>query len=100
MVTCFESVAFDAASTSKAQTMASGIRVALFTTAGGLIVAIPSLMILFLSNLRLNSVVSECETYSEQFIHQIAVIKRRESATGNKENKEAADVAELAAATD
>jgi biopolymer transport protein ExbB len=100
MVTCFESVAFEAASASKSQTLASGIRVALFTTAGGLTVAIPALVILFLSNLRLNSVVSKCETFSEQFIHQIAVIKRRESAAGNKENKETADVAELAAATD
>ena len=99
MVTCFESVAYEAASASKSQTLASGIRVALFTTAGGLSVAIPALIILYLSNLRLNSVISECESLSEQFIHQIAVIKRRASGKGNEEAKAATNATEPAAVT-
>ena len=57
--------------------------VALFTTVGGLSVAIPALFILYASNLRLSSVVSECESLSEQFVHEIAQIKRRDQAGGN-----------------
>lgn len=99
MVTCFESVAYEAASASKSQTLASGIRVALFTTAGGLSVAIPALIILFLSNLRLNSVISECESFAEQFIHQIAVIKRGKSESEDPQETEATDSEKLEAAT-
>ncbi len=86
MVVCFESVAYEAASAAKSQTLATGIRTALFTTAGGLSVAIPALLVLYVSNLRLNSVISRCESLTEQFIHQIAQIKRRNgpaSATSN-----------------
>jgi biopolymer transport protein ExbB len=77
MVVCFESVAYEAASAAKSQTLATGIRTALFTTAGGLSVAIPALLVLYISNLRLNKVISRCESLTEQFIHGIAVIKRR-----------------------
>ena len=79
MVVCFESVAYEAASAAKSQTLATGIRTALFTTAGGLSVAIPALLVLYVSTLRLNKVISRCEALTEQFIHGIAVIKRRGS---------------------
>ncbi len=91
MVTCFESVAYEAASASKSQTLASGIRVALFTTAGGLCVAIPALITHYFSSLRLNSVISECESLSEQFIHQIAVNKRKASEADNGQDVRATD---------
>jgi len=80
MVTCFESIAFEAASASKAVTLAAGIRVALFTTVGGLAVAIPTLFILFIFNSRLNAIVSDCELLTEQFLHEISVMKRDEAA--------------------
>jgi biopolymer transport protein ExbB len=75
---CFESVASDPASASKAQALAAGIRVALLTTVGGLSVAIPALFILFVFNHRLGAIVSDCESLTEQFLHEIALIKRTE----------------------
>ena len=99
MVVCFESIAFEAASAAKSQTLASGIRTALFTTAGGLSVAIPALLILYVSNLRLNGVISRCESLAEQFIHQIAQIKRREGNAASDTTQETATEPEAAAAT-
>lgn len=78
IVTCFDTIAYEAASASKSQALASGIRVALFTTVGGLTVAIPAQVVLFISNLRLTTVVSECEFIAEQFLHEVALIKRAE----------------------
>jgi biopolymer transport protein ExbB len=76
IVISFEAVAFDAASAAKAQALALGIRMALFTTLGGLCVAIPALFIRFFGNTRLSAVVSECELHTEEFLHEIAQIKR------------------------
>lgn len=78
IVTCFDTIAYEAASAGKSQALASGIRVALFTTVGGLTVAIPAQVVLFLSNLRLQNVVSECEFIAEQLLHEVALIKRAE----------------------
>jgi|GEM_PF-547108 biopolymer transport protein ExbB len=78
IVTCFDTIAYEAASASKSQALASGIRVALFTTVGGLTVAIPAQVTLFISNLKLTTVVSECEFIAEQFLHEVALIKRAE----------------------
>lgn len=94
IVTCFESVAFEAASVSKTQTLAGGIRVALFTTLGGLTVAIPALFILYASNLRLGSVVSECESLTEQFLHEIAQNKRQHPSDANRPPADAEPVDE------
>jgi biopolymer transport protein ExbB len=80
IVVSFEAVAFDAASAAKAQALALGIRMALFTTLGGLCVAIPALFIRFFGSTRLSAVVSECELYTEQFLHEIALIKRNGNA--------------------
>jgi biopolymer transport protein ExbB len=80
IVISFEAVAFDAASAAKAQALALGIRMALFTTLGGLCVAIPALFIRFFGNTRLSAVVSECELYTEEFLHEIAQIKRNGDA--------------------
>jgi biopolymer transport protein ExbB len=76
IVISFEAVAFDAASAAKAQALALGIRMALFTTLGGLCVAIPALFIRFFGNTRLSAVVSECELCTEEFLHEVAQIKR------------------------
>ena len=83
----FESVAFAAASASKAQMLAGGIRIALFTTVGGLCVAIPAMFIRFLSNYQPNAVVSECELLGEQFVHEIAQIKRGNHISSKEETQ-------------
>jgi biopolymer transport protein ExbB len=96
MVTSFESVAYAAASASKAELLAAGIRVALFTTVAGLIVAIPALFIRYLASLRLSSVISECELMTEQFLHDVAQIKRNSHAaetTANQPDEEPATAA-------
>jgi len=72
MVQCFESIAFESASASKALTLAAGIRVALFTTVAGLIVAIPALIVLFLLNQKLSAISSDCEIAASKFVHMIA----------------------------
>ena len=76
MVACFEAIGFEQASASKAQMLAAGIRVALFTTVGGLSVAIPSLIAYFFCNSRLTGIVSESEAVAERFMNKIARIKR------------------------
>jgi biopolymer transport protein ExbB len=72
MVTCFESIAFESASASKALVLASGIRVALFTTVAGLTVAIPATIVLFLLSQKLNGIMSDCEIVASRFAHMIA----------------------------
>lgn len=76
MVLCFESLAYESASASKAAALAAGIRVALFTTVSGLCVAIPALFVLFVFNQRLAGIGSDCESLTEEFLHEIAVLKR------------------------
>lgn len=80
MVTCFESLALESASASKAQTLASGIRVALFTTVAGLSVAIPALFVLFVFNQKLTGIMSRCESLTEEFLHEMARMKRDTSS--------------------
>ena len=80
IATCFQSIAFDEASASKAHVLASGIRVALFTTVGGLCVAIPAQVMAFFTSIKLNGVVGECESLTELFLHEIASQKRSEMA--------------------
>jgi biopolymer transport protein ExbB len=72
MVQCFEAIAFESASASKALTLAAGIRVALFTTVAGLLVAIPALIVMFLLNQKLNGIVSDTEIAASKFAHMIA----------------------------
>jgi biopolymer transport protein ExbB len=87
MVLCFESLAFESASASKAAALAAGIRVALFTTVAGMSVAIPALFALFVFNQKLSGVGSDCESLTEEFIHEIAVLKRttlNDAATTSK----------------
>jgi biopolymer transport protein ExbB len=95
IVISFEAVAFDAASAAKTQALALGIRMALFTTLGGLCVAIPALFIRFFGDTRLSAVVSECELHTEQFLHEIAQIKRG----GGQSEVETAPAGEEAPAT-
>jgi len=72
MVRCFESIAMESASASKALVLASGIRVALFTTVAGLVVAIPAMIVLFLLNQKLNGITSDCEIVASRFAHIMA----------------------------
>jgi len=74
MVKCFESIAFESASASKALALAAGIRVALFTTVAGLFVAIPALLIMFLFNQKLSGMTSDCEIMSNTFVTLIGKI--------------------------
>jgi len=76
MIICFDSLAEDAASAAKAQAMAAGIKVALLTTAAGLSVAAPALLVFFVFNQRLNMTISYCETLAGDFVHELAVVKR------------------------
>ena len=76
MVLVFEAVA-GAGGANKAQALASGIRVKLFSTAFALCVAIPALFLFFIFNQRLSIIVAECEVISEKFLHQVAILKRK-----------------------
>jgi len=77
MIACFDSLASDAASAGKAQAMASGIKIALLTTAFGLCVAVPALFVFFVYNLKLNTLIADCEGTAAEFVHKIARIKRK-----------------------
>ncbi len=83
IIMCFESLEGQAASIGKAQAMAKGIKVALLTTAAGLSVAVPTLLIYFIFNTRLNLIVSDCETTADEFIHELAGVKRAASDAGD-----------------
>jgi biopolymer transport protein ExbB len=76
MVMCFDSVATESASASKAVLMAQGIKIALYTTVYGLGVAMPSLLAYFVSSQALSNVSAECETRVVEFTHRISFIKR------------------------
>lgn len=76
MITCFESLAGEAATQSKAMAMASGIKQALLTTAFGLIVALPSLMMFFIFNYRVNQIANSCAVTAEELVHEISIVKR------------------------
>lgn len=77
MIACFDSLASDAPSAGKAQAMASGIKIALLTTAFGLSVAVPALFVFFVYNLKLNALIADCEGIVAEFVHKIARIKRK-----------------------
>ena len=83
MVLVFDAVA-TATGASKAQALASGIRVKLFSTAAALMVAIPSLFLFFTFNQRLNAIVAHCEVLCENFLLRIAMNKRRAKAKAAK----------------
>lgn len=85
MILCFDSLAGEAASAAKSQMMASGIKVALYTTFYGLTVAIPALFAYFLSNHKLTKIVAECELVMVEFTHRLAL---RIRAAGPSEAKE------------
>ncbi len=80
MIACFDSLASDAASAGKAQAMAGGIKVALLTTAFGLCVAVPALFVFFVYNLKLNAIISDCESTAMEFVHALAKGKRQKEA--------------------
>tara|TARA_B100000809_G_scaffold251699_1_gene285504 strand:- start:1300 stop:2346 length:1047 start_codon:yes stop_codon:yes gene_type:complete len=77
MIACFDSLASDAPSAGKAQLMASGIKIALLTTAFGLCVAVPALFVFFTYNLKLNTLIADCEGTVAEFVHKLARIKRK-----------------------
>ena len=77
MIACFDSLADEAASASKAQAMAAGIKVALLTTAAGLCVAVPSSFVYFIFNQRLNTIIADCEGIAGEFVHYLATHKRQ-----------------------
>jgi len=76
MITCFDSLAGDVARAGKSQAMASGIKVALLTTAFGLSVAVPALFVYFVFNQKLNSIIADCEGVAAEFVHRLALMKR------------------------
>ncbi|HUT33245.1 MAG TPA: MotA/TolQ/ExbB proton channel family protein [Planctomycetota bacterium] len=76
LVMCFESLQYEAASAAKSQLLAAGVRVALFTTVYGLLVAIPSLAVFFLFNQKLNAIAAYCEGVATEFVQQLAALKR------------------------
>jgi biopolymer transport protein ExbB len=76
MITCFDSLAGEAATQSKAMVMAAGIKQALLTTAFGLIVALPALFIFFIFNYRVNQIANLCAVSAEELVHEMAVLGR------------------------
>jgi len=86
MVLVFDAVA-NAGGASKAQALAAGIRVKLFSTAAALMVAIPALFLFFIFNQKLNAIISECEVLAESFIQRISLNKRKAKAKAAKAEK-------------
>jgi biopolymer transport protein ExbB/TolQ len=80
IITCFEALAGETASQSKAMTLAAGIKEALLTTAYGLIVAVPALTAYFVLHHRLTQIANLCGVTGEEFLHELAVL-RREAGT-------------------
>ena len=89
MVVVFEAVAMTTGA-AKATALASGIRVKLFSTAAALLVAIPSVFAYFIFSAMLGGVITEAERLTEQFMHQILVIKRKKLAAAKKAARGAA----------
>ena len=79
MMIVFEGVA-GASGAGKAAVLAAGIRVKLLCTLFALMVAIPSLLLFFVFNSRLGTIISEAETLAEEFLHKILILKRRQIA--------------------
>lgn len=78
MIMCFDSLAEEAASAGKSQALAAGIRVALLTTAAGLSVAVPAILVFFIFTQKLNLLVARCEALATEFVHKLSTIKRSE----------------------
>jgi biopolymer transport protein ExbB len=76
LIMCFESLAGETATQSKAVALAAGIKVALLTTAFGLIVALPILMAFFVFNHRLNHIANLCGVTTEEMLHELAILRR------------------------
>ena len=76
MIMCFESLAEEAASAGKSQAMAAGIKVALLTTAAGLTVAVPAILVYFIFNQKLNLLAARCEGLATEFLQGLARLKR------------------------
>ena len=92
MIACFDSLSGEMASASKSQAMAGGIKVALLTTAAGLSVAVPALLVFFVFNQKLNLIVAHCEALAGDFVHELVTIKRKSNG-----GPDAADRAETGA---
>jgi len=90
MIIVFEAIG-TATGAAKAQALASGIRVKLFSTTAALMVAIPSLFLFFIFNQKLGAIVAECEILTEQFLHKIVLLKRGQ---GRKRQEVPADYAD------
>lgn len=82
LVMCFESLQYEAASAAKSQLLAAGVRVALFTTVYGLLVAIPSLAAYFFFSQKLNAIAAYCEGVATEFLQQLAALKRLAAGAG------------------
>ncbi len=90
MVLVFDAVA-NAGGASKAQALAAGIRVKLFSTAAALMVAIPSLFLFFIFNQKLNAIISDCEVLTESFLQRISLNRRKAKSKAAKAEKAAAE---------
>lgn len=84
LVMCFESLQYEAASAAKSQLLAAGVRVALFTTVYGLIVAIPALAVFFLFSQKVNFIATHCEGLATEFVQQLAAIKQKAANAGRQ----------------
>ncbi|MGB2822437.1 MAG: MotA/TolQ/ExbB proton channel family protein, partial [Phycisphaerae bacterium] len=78
IIMCFARVkeAGGAASAGNIQYLAGGIEVALLTTLFGLAVAMFALVVYFIFNQRLNLIIGYCELVADEFVHELALVKR------------------------
>jgi biopolymer transport protein ExbB len=85
LIMSFDSIGGGAADAGKAATMAAGIKVALMTTAFGLIVAVPALFFAFVFNHKLRLLITDCEVGADEILHDIARLRRRAGETESVE---------------
>jgi len=70
MITAFQTVALSSQSINKAELLAEGIYQAMITTAAGLVIAIPTLLVFFYFNNRIDKIAEEYEEKGNAFIYK------------------------------
>jgi biopolymer transport protein ExbB len=88
MIVVFEGIA-GTSNAGRAAVLAAGIRTALFTTVAGLTTAIPALFAYFVLNQKHLSLVGDCETIFERFMHLLTQVKPSKGQGGNVPEEEA-----------
>lgn len=87
MIGCFEALAWEGASENKAAMLSAGMKEALYTTAFGLLVAIPHVLMMTVFQHRVGKIANFCAVATEDLIHEIDVLRCKAEITGKTNGK-------------